>query len=66
MQTSAKYPVSNAFRIATVPSLFLVEPDGSISKFSKGFVRQDLKAIGDRFGFVPFQPGEQIPEFRPG
>jgi peroxiredoxin len=63
---SAKYPVSNAYRIATVPSIFLIEPDGSIAKFSKGFVRHDLEEIGTRFGFVPFQPGEQVPEFRPG
>ena len=63
---SAKYLVSNAYRIATVPSVFLIEADGSIAKFTKGFVRQDLEEIGNRFGFVPFQPGEQFPEFRPG
>ena len=63
---SAKYPVSNAYRIATVPSLFLIEPDGSIAKFSKGFVRQDLEEIGNRFGFLPFRLEEQVPEFRPG
>ena len=63
---SARYPVSNAYRIKTVPSLFLIEPNGSISKAGKGFSRQDLEEIGRRFGFVPFQPGEQIPAFRPG
>lgn len=63
---SARYPVSNAYRIKTVPSLFLIEPNGSISKASNGFSRQDLEEIGSRFEFVPFEAGEQIPAFRPG
>jgi peroxiredoxin len=63
---SAKYLVSNAYRITTVPSLFLIEPDHSISKLSNGFTRRDLEEIGGRFGFVPFRADEQIPEFRPG
>jgi peroxiredoxin len=63
---SAKYPVSNAYRISTVPSLFLIEPEGSISKAGTGFSRQNLEEIGERFGFVPFRPDEHIPAFRPG
>jgi hypothetical protein len=33
------YPVSNEFGISHVPSLFLVEPDGTISLSSEGYGR---------------------------
>jgi peroxiredoxin len=61
-----RYPASNLYRITNVPSQFLIEPDGMISRSFKGFSRQDLEEIGQRFSFVPFSPHEQIPAFRPG
>ncbi len=60
------YPVSNAFGIHSVPTIFLVEPDGSISLSGTGFSKRDLEAIGARVGVVPFRPGERVPEQRPG
>src|SRR6266478_1363024 len=35
--SKAGYPVSNAFGISAVPSIFLVEQDGTISQTSSGF-----------------------------
>jgi peroxiredoxin len=61
-----QYAVSNAFRIETVPSLFLVEPDGRIGAAVAGFSKRDLEAFGDSVGVKPFQAGERVPEFRPG
>lgn len=63
---AAGYPVSNAFGIQTVPSLFLIEPDGAISLSANGFVKQDLEALGQRLGAAVFQAGERIPEYKPG
>jgi peroxiredoxin len=60
------YPASNAYRIRTVPSLFLVEPDGRISLAVTGFSRADLASIGERFGAAPFRDDERVPEFKPG
>jgi peroxiredoxin len=60
------YPASNAFGIHTVPTLFLVERDGSISLASAGFSRRDLEEIGRRTGVAPFLPGERIPDYKPG
>ena len=60
------YPVSNAFGIDTVPSLFLVEPDGSISWSGSGFSKQGLEALGKRVGANPFQAQDSVPDFRPG
>jgi AhpC/TSA family protein len=62
----AGYPVSNAFGIKRVPSLFLVEPDGSISLAAEGFVKRDLEAIGQRAGVAPFGPGDNVPEWKAG
>jgi peroxiredoxin len=60
------YPVSNAFGIESVPSLFLIEPDGAISLAGAGFSKRDLEAVGRRVGATPFRAGDQVPEFRPG
>ena len=60
------YPVSNAFGISSVPSMFLVEPDGSISSSETGFSKMELEKLGHRMGVAPFHAGERIPEHRPG
>jgi len=60
------YPVSNAFGISHVPSLFLVEPDGTISLASEGFVKRDIEAIAQRSGVEAFRPEEKIPEWKAG
>jgi peroxiredoxin len=60
------YPVSNAFGITHVPSLFLVETDGTISSTCEGFVRSDLEAIGARAGIPPFRRDETVPSWKAG
>ena len=62
----ARYPVSNAFAISNVPSLFLIEPDGTVSISQSGFSKRDLEAVGDRAGVAPFRQDERVPESRPG
>jgi peroxiredoxin len=60
------YPVSNAFGITHVPSLFLVEPDSTISFASEGFVKSDLESIGARAGVPPFRQNETVPAWKAG
>jgi peroxiredoxin len=60
------YRVSNAFGITHVPSLFLVETDGSISLATSGFVKRDLEAIGRRAGVEPFHAEDHVPEWKAG
>ena len=60
------YPVSNAYKLTNVPSLFLVEPDGAISLASNGFAKADLEAIAARAGVEIFGANEQVPVWRPG
>ena len=60
------YAASNAYGIAAVPSLFVVEPDGQVSMSVSGFSKRDLEAIGQRVGVAPFAAGDRVPEFKPG
>lgn len=62
----AGYPVSNAFGITRVPSLFLVETDGLISAAVEGFVKRDIAEIGRRAGVAPFSPADNVPEWKAG
>ena len=60
------FTVSSAFRITQVPSLFLIEPDGTISLAGEGFSKADIERLGTRFGAVPFGIGDSVPSLRPG
>src|SRR5262249_43158936 len=62
----AGYPASNAYGISSVPSLFLLESDGTVSKSFAGFSKRDLEAIGERAGQPPFRADEAVPEWRAG
>jgi len=60
------YKVSKAYGISSVPSFFLVEQDGSISKSFQGFCKRELEELGERMRVPPFRADEKVPEFRPG
>ena len=66
LDSETGYPTCKAFGISHVPSLFLIEPDGTIGGAANGFHKQMLQDLGDRAGIQPFHAGEQIPEMRPG
>ena len=60
------YPVSNAFGISHVPSMFLLETDGTISLAAHGFVKRDLESIGRRAGIEAFHAEDNVPEWKAG
>ncbi len=60
------YPVSNGFGISAVPTVFVVETDGKISKTIEGFSKRDLEDVGNRVHVKPFRPDEYVPEFKAG
>ena len=62
----AGYPASNAYHLSNVPSIFLVEADGKISRSFAGFEKKALEDLGSRLGKAPFEPGESVPDRRPG
>jgi peroxiredoxin len=70
---STGYPVSNQYGITSVPSIFLISPDGKIQVTSEGFAKRDLEQIAAEVaratGATPetlFKPSEIIPEIKPG
>ena len=62
----AGYPVSNAFGITNVPSIFQVEKDHRISWASMGFVKKDLEALGHMHHVGIFHVDDDVPAARGG
>ena len=62
----AGYPASNAYGINSVPTLFLVEPDGVISRAIEGWNRIDMEALGAEAGIALFQAGDNVPAWKAG
>jgi peroxiredoxin len=67
------YPVSNAYGLTSVPTIFLIEPDGNVRVSSTGFDKKDLETIAgelaERGRIAPaplFRPDEKVPENKPG
>jgi peroxiredoxin len=65
-QSKENYPASNAYGIASVPSLFLVEKDGGIARAFSGFSKRDFEAVGQLAGVKPFLPEDNVPEWKAG
>lgn len=73
LDDTRRYPVSNAYGLTNVPSLFLITPEGGIEISSVGWSRQDMESFSTRLaqaaGKPPariFRPGEDIPDFKAG
>ena len=64
--SSEDYPASNAYGITSVPTLFVIEPDGTISRSFAGFSKRDFEELGARAGVSPFGPEDHVPEWKAG
>jgi peroxiredoxin len=67
------YPVSNAYGLTTVPTIFLIETDGTVKVSSMGFDKKDLETIAAhlaerrKIALAPlFRPDEVVPANKPG
>jgi peroxiredoxin len=67
------YPVSNAYGLTNVPTIFLIETDGAVKVSSMGFDKKDLETIAaalaerKKISLAPlFQPDEIVPANKPG
>ncbi len=64
---AAPYRVSDAYGITTVPSLFLVEADGTVADAVGGWDRDRWNAVSAALGGpVISAAGDGLPVFRPG
>lgn len=66
------YPVSNTYRIETVPSIFLVNEDHKIDTSFEGFDKKQLERLSDSLAHKSGLPrialfqGLSVPELKPG
>jgi peroxiredoxin len=67
------YPVSNAYGLTNVPTVFWISEDGTIEISSVGWVRAEFEEIARKAAAASasspmpiFQPKETIADFRPG
>jgi len=73
LDDTSTYPVSNAYGLTNVPSIFWIAQDGEIEISSVGWVRSEVEEMSrkaaeiTRVGAKPvFRPGEEVPDFRAG
>ena len=69
----SNYPVSNAYGLTSVPTLFWVASDGSIEISSVGWVKSDFEEINRRMSeqaqiatLQVFRPSDDVRDFRAG
>jgi peroxiredoxin len=69
----ASYPVSNAYGLTNVPTIFWIAPDGKIEISSVGWIRKEMEELNQRAAEASsesakplFRPDEHIADFRAG
>ena len=69
----SSYPVSNAYGLTNVPTVFLIDTDGTVKVSSVGFDKKDLETIAKGLAehkkmapAVLFRPDEFVPDNKPG
>ena len=65
-QSRENYPASNAYGISSVPTMFLVAPDGTLERVIEGWNRIDMAALGDRAGMILFHAEDNVPAWKAG
>jgi len=68
-----RYPVSNAYGLTNVPSLFWIAQDGQIEVSSVGWLKADFEEVGRKMAAARnlppgsvFKAGEDVRDFRAG
>jgi peroxiredoxin len=73
LDDTTSYPVSNAYGLTNVPTIFWIGQDGNIEVSSVGWVKKEIDEINAKAAQVTgdavkpvFQPREQVADFRAG
>ena len=68
-----KYPVSNAYGLTNVPTIFWIAQDGEIEISSVGWIKNDFADVSRKMAeslrvppAVMFKPGEDVRDYRAG
>ena len=73
LDDTSSYPVSNAYGLTNVPTIFWIAQDGEIEISSVGWIRKEMEELNQRAAEASseaikplFRPDEQIADFRAG
>jgi len=73
VDAAGKYPVSNAYGLTNVPTLFWISPSGTIELTSAGWVKADFEKLNEFAAVTSGVPSkllihaeEKIPDYKPG
>ncbi|HZQ97063.1 MAG TPA: TlpA disulfide reductase family protein [Candidatus Sulfotelmatobacter sp.] len=73
LDDTRSYPVSNAYGLTNVPSIFWIAQDQMIEVSSVGWLKSDFESINRKMAevgkvspSVVFKPGEEVRDFRAG
>lgn len=73
LDEKSKYPVSNAYGLTNVPTVFLISTDGEIEASSVGWSKQDMEQLNQKLAQISgktavklFAHGERVPDYKPG
>ncbi len=73
LDDTEKYPVSNAYGLTNVPTIFWIAQDGEIEVSSVGWVKAEFEEINRKMAeagnigpAAMFKPGEDVRDFRAG
>jgi peroxiredoxin len=65
-EEAAGFPASNAFGISSVPTMFLVERDGSVAQVIEGWQKAEIERLGALAGVQPFHAEDNVPQWKAG
>jgi peroxiredoxin len=67
------YPISRAYGLTNVPTLFLISPEGEVESSMVGWSKKDMEHLNQKLAEMSGQPaarlfvvGEKIPDYKPG
>jgi peroxiredoxin len=60
------FPASNAYGISSVPTIFVVDRDGTLSKVIEGWNKAEMTALGDLAGMTLFRTDDSVPAWKAG
>ncbi|HMF91538.1 MAG TPA: TlpA disulfide reductase family protein [Candidatus Angelobacter sp.] len=67
------YPVSNAYGLTNVPTVFVISPQGEIESTTVGWSKSEMAELNHKLAALSnagpvqiFTPRENVPDFKPG
>jgi len=60
------FPASNGYGISSVPTTFLVEGEGTLSRVIEGWQKAEIESLGALAGVAVIRPSDNVPAWKAG